>query len=333
MIFVMESLLKIIAKPSSFFKIWQISNFFFIICSLLTFYLTTMSSKPEIDYNFYLSFLLSAQIFRIFLIVKHVKFIKKLLRTFKTILTKSFPIIILFFIVLFFYGLIGNFLFFNQIYKIYLAFHWFAYLKPQKYANSPYINFSNISYSMFTLFRIATVEQWYLIIADCSRSIQSNFLCDYVSNYDDYQIYGQNGCGSAWAYPFFISFYLVILLIFNLLVGIIINISGTIRKHEESSINIYQLDDIKNLWAKYDPKGTGYMDYKDFWIFSSRIAIILGVKIEDLLDFETKKKFLKILNLNIYEDVKHNNIFCLNFHEVVLSLSKIAVMIKFNVSK
>ena len=185
---------------------------------------------------------------------------------------------------------------------------------------------------MFTLFRIATTEQWYLIIADCSRSIQSNFICNSVSSYHDYTLYGQSGCGTLWAYPFFISFYLIILLIFNLLVGIIINISGAIKKHEESSVNIYQLDDIKRLWAEYDPQGTGYMDYKEFWMFSSKIAIILGVQIEELLDFDKKKKFLKMLSLKIYEDVKNNNIFCLNFHEVVLSLSKIAVMIKFNIS-
>jgi len=131
-------------------------------------------------------------------------------------------------------------------------------------------------------------------------------------------------------YPFFFSFYLIILLIFNLLVGIMINVSGSLRKHEESSINIYQLDDIKNLWAEYDPKGCGYIDYKVFWLFSSRIALILGVKIKDLLDFETRKRFLKLLNLKIYEDVKNKNIFCLNFHDVVLSLSRIAVLMKFN---
>ena len=192
------------------------------------------------------------------------------------------------------------------------------------------MNFTNILYSVFTLFRIATVEEWHYILADSSRLLQSNFICNSVSNYQDYQKYGQTGCGTLWAYPFFFSFYIIILLIFNLLVGIMINISGSIRKHEESSINIYQLDDIKNLWVQYDPKGCGYVDYKDFWLFSSRIAIILGVKIKDLLDFETRKRFLQLLNLKIYEDVRNNNIFCLNFHEVVLELSRIAVLMKFN---
>ena len=210
----------------------------------------------------------------------------------------------------------------------------FPYLKPQKYVNSENINFENIFFSMFTLFRIATIEQWFFILADCSRLQQSNFACNPVTSFIDYQQFGQTGCGTFWAYPYFLSFYIIILLILNLLVGMMINISGLIRKYEESSVNIYQLGDIKKLWLEYDPKGCGYIDYKDFWIFSSRIAIILGVQIKDLLEFETRKQYLKILNLRIYEDVQNNNIFCLNFHEVVLTLSRMAVLLKFtNVSR
>lgn len=223
----------------------------------------------------------------------------------------------------------------NNVYFIFLklGIQTFAYLKPQKYANSEDINFSNILYSMFTLFRIATNEEWYFIVADCSRSLQSNFVCNDVNNYQDYQKFGQTNCGTLWAYPFFFSFYLLILLVFNLLVGVMIKVSGTIRKYEESSVNVYQLNDIINLWAEFDPMGSGYLNYKDFWLFSSRIAIILGVQIKDLLDFEFRKHFLKTLKLKIYEDVKNNNLFCVNFHEVILKFSRMSVVMKFrNVS-
>ena len=221
------------------------------------------------------------------------------------------------------------FAFFLEI-QFTLGVQLFAYVKQQKYVNSPDINFSNIFYSMFTLFRIATIEEWYFILADSSRSMKSNFVCNSVANFNDYLKYGQTGCGTVWAYPYFYSFYVIILLVLNLLVGIMINISGTLKKHEESSVNIYQLGDIKNLWAEYDPKGSGYIDYKDFWLFSSRIAIILGVQIKDLLNYETRKEFLKVLNLKIYENVRNNNVFCLRFHEVVMALSRMAVLMKFN---
>jgi len=253
---------------------------------------------------------------------------------FYTILLQNFITVCCNFVTMIFQIFYYNFItMLLQFYHL-LGAQLFPYLKTQQYVNSPDINFSNIFYSMFSLYRIATIEGWYFLLADCSRLMQSNFVCYSVEDYNDYQEYGQNGCGSLWSYPFFFSFYIIILLIFNLLVGIMINISGVIRRYEESSINIYQLGDIRNLWAEYDSKGYGFIDYKDFWTFSSRIALILGVKIEELLDYETKKRFLKILNLKVYEDSRNNNIFCLNFHEVVLSLSRIAVMIKMkNISK
>jgi len=209
----------------------------------------------------------------------------------------------------------------------------FCYLKPQTTANSEDINFSNIFYSMFSLARVATMEKWFLILADCARNLQSNFVCQTIDDYETFQLFGQNGCGTLWAYPFFYSFYLIILLIFNLLVGIIINLSGKIRKCEESSVNVYQLKDITKLWKEYDREGCGYINYKDFWTFSSRIALILGIKIEELRNMESKKKFLRLLKLPMYESCQQDNLLCFKFQEVVLALSKISVMIKFQISK
>lgn len=217
--------------------------------------------------------------------------------------------------------------------NFFLGFNLFCYIKPQRSINSENINFNNIFSSIFTLCRVATAEQWFLLLADSKRMMQNNFVCQTVHTYDDYAKYGRNGCGTYWAYLFFISFYVIMLLVVNLLVGIIINLSGTIRKQENSSINIYRLSDIKKLWMEFDPTGTGYMNFKHFWVFTSRIALLLGVGIAEFLDLEAKKKFLKLLDLPLYEDTRNGNIFCLNFHEVLISLSKVAVMIKFEIVK
>ena len=205
-------------------------------------------------------------------------------------------------------------------------------MKPQITLNDD-INFRNIFYAMFTLFRVATAERWFLILADSSRQQSLNFNCHIIQDYNDYQKYGLNDCGSPYAYPFFYIFYIMILLILNLLVGIMINVSGSIKKYQERAITLYQLDDITKLWAEFDSEGSGYMNYKDFWKFSSKIAIIFGVKIEELMDLKQKKRFLKILELPVYEHICQNSIFCFSFYEVVLSLSKIAVIIKLNITK
>lgn len=61
---------------------------------------------------------------------------------------------------------------------------------------------------------------------------------------------------------------------------------------QNAAVNNYQLNDIQTLWIEFDPKGHGFINYKDFWRFCSRIALIYGVKKDDLLDVNHKKKFL-----------------------------------------
>lgn len=186
---------------------------------------------------------------------------------------------------------------------------------------------------MFTLFRVATSERWFLILADASRKQSLNFICIDIHDYTDYAKYGLIDCGSMFSYPFFYSFFIIILLIMNLLVGIMINVSGNLKKYQDRAINLYQLEDITKLWCEFDPEGSGYMNYKDFWKFSSRIAIILGVKSNEFLDHNSKKMFLKMMAIKVYEHGGKNNMFCFAFHDVVLALSKIAVIIKMNISK
>ena len=276
--------------------------------------------------------MLAIQLLRFCLIFKDILFLKKFFLLLKMILIKSAPIITLFGLVLFFYSLIGNKIFFSYIsYKVYLGVYLFSYLKPQKTINDD-INFTSIFSSMFTLFRVATGERWFLILADCSRKTSVDFVCTEISDFYGFQRYGQVDCGSQYAYPFFYSFYIIILLIMNLLVGVMINVSGSIRKYQERAISLYQLDDITKLWAEFDTEGYGFMNYKDFWKFSSKIAKILGVKSEEFLDLKSKQLFLKILELPVYEYSGHNLMFCFSFHEVVLALSKIAVIIKLNIT-
>lgn len=83
---------------------------------------------------------------------------------------------------------------------------------------------------------------------------------------------------------------------------------------------------------KYDGKGAGYINYKDFWKLSSEIAIIFGVDQSDLLDVNNKKNFLKVLNIPIFEN-KGSNLLCYKFHDVIISLTKISVTLKYGATK
>lgn len=188
---------------------------------------------------------------------------------------------------------------------------------------------------MFTLFRVATSESWYLILADASRSQNPSFVCEDVSNFEDFIKFGRNSCGSLLAFPFFYSFCIVILLILNLLVGTMINASSTLKKFEEKAVNFYQLDNVNDLWTEFDTKGCGFMNYKDFWKFSSKIALILELKGkgEEVLNMDIKKKLLKLMNIPVFEYSEENNMFCFYFYDVILALCKLALLIKRDVNE
>ena len=108
--------------------------------------------------------------------------------------------------------------------------------------------------------------------------------------------------------------------------------SEEIRKIEDSAVNRFKMYDILKLWKLYDPKGEGFINYKDFWKFCGEIAIIFGVQKKDLLDIKNKKDFLRVLDLPVYESTK-NHIFCYRFHDVLKSLCKMSVMLKYGVDE
>lgn len=317
MVFGIELLLKFIINPKYFITSpWNVISFMVIMSSLCCVIFEFETDKS--DFLFIKSIFLAFQMFRFVLLVKDIFFLRKFFLTLKLIFVKSLPFLSLFFLTLFSYALIGCIL--------------FCYLKPQKYITND-INFTTIFFSMFTLIRVATSEGWFFILADVSRSQSVNFICKDFSIYFDYEKYGLNMCGTVWAYPFFYSFIILILLIFNLIVGEMINASEDLKKQQEKAINVYQLNDIVKLWGCFDHEGSGFMSFKDFWKFASQIAKILGFQTDEFLNLQTKKKFLHLLELPVYIDIKKGNIFCFSFYDVVLAFSRIAVIIKLNLKK
>ncbi|KAL4468538.1 hypothetical protein ABPG74_005041 [Tetrahymena malaccensis] len=214
-----------------------------------------------------------------------------------------------------------------------LSLNIFPYLKFQSTINAYDLNFQGFFQALFSFIRIVTLEMWYLIPFEASQKMAPHFVCrDDMYDYNDFVKYGFQSCGSVISYLFFYIFFLIFtLIILNLFVATIIESYKEAFSADESAINHYQLDDILKLWTKFDPQGKGYISYKEFWQFSSQIAIIYGVNSEEFLDIENKSQFLKSLNIPIYEDPV-DKIFCYKFHDVVEKLSKISVQIKYGVN-
>lgn len=102
---------------------------------------------------------------------------------------------------------------------------------------------------MFSLVRVASAEQWWALLVDCAKTVQPDFHCIYIDNYDDFEKYGYNGCGTKYAYIYYIFFHMVFsLMILNLFIASVLGAYEEHVKAEESAISKYQLKDVLILW-------------------------------------------------------------------------------------
>ena len=106
-VFTIELFIKFLTFPKEFFfSKWNLLSFIIISSSVASVYFEENIAKK--DYLFLKSTFLATQLFRFCLIFKDILFLKKLFLTLKIILVKCTPIITLFFLVLFFFSLIGK---------------------------------------------------------------------------------------------------------------------------------------------------------------------------------------------------------------------------------
>ena len=162
-----------------------------------------------------------------------------------------------------------------------------------------YANFRHFGSAMLLLFRCATGESWNLIMHELADSTGN---CVNSQTYEERQLYGIRGCGSALAYPYFISFMLLIsLMIMNLFVAVVIEGFEESRKDDEDSIiNSRQLDTFLEKWSRYDPKAKGWIRPVDLAFLLHDIDQPLGYrepkeeKEAELMSLKAEKRRIRI---------------------------------------
>ncbi|CAD8060541.1 unnamed protein product [Paramecium primaurelia] len=258
----------------------------------------------------------SFQLLRNYYIIRRFPELEKLFNTIFSVIPSALAMIFIMALFLFIYASLGMDL--------------FGYLRPQNYIEGFDLHFRKFTTAMFSLIRVASSEQWWALLVDSVHTRTSDFACIYINDYQDYQEHGYNGCGTYWAYAYYISFHLIFsLVILNLFIASILGAYEEHVKSEQSAISKYQLHDVLNHWAQYDPKGTGFLNYKQFWKLSSQIAICFGVPVKELLDPANKTNFLRALNIPLYED--EQGLMGYLFHDVIVSLTKLSVELKYGV--
>ncbi|CAD8084517.1 unnamed protein product [Paramecium sonneborni] len=300
-----EILISIVQVIDYTFKIYEICG---IILSVFSSFL---------DYHILHVVAVAFQVSRIYKLTQHFKTIQHLFHAIFAVLPNTASMLLIMLVVLYCYTIVSCDL--------------FAYLRPQQSVNGFDMHFKDFWGALMTLIKVSSGEKWWIVLQETALKQSPAVACINIESYSEFSEVGFNGCGSNLTYPFFISFILVFsLLILNLLVANIIGAYEQYHKSEQSAISKYQLLDVMELWSQFDENGEGFINYKLFWRLSSQIAIIFGLEQSDLLDVNNKKRFLKALKIPIYELVD-SNLLCYRFHDVIVSLTRISVTIKYGV--
>ncbi|KAG0344565.1 calcium channel protein [Podila humilis] len=120
-------------------------------------------------------------------------------------------------------------------------------------------NFSTFGNTMLMLIRMTTGENWDFVMHD--MMVEPPY-CTPIRN-----TYLDSDCGSkTWAYFMFLSFYIVCTyIILNMFIAVIIS-NFSFAYQQDSITTLITREDLRNFkltWAKFDPRGTGYIEPKE----------------------------------------------------------------------
>lgn len=129
-------------------------------------------------------------------------------------------------------------------------------------------NFQTFFQAILVLFRSATGEAWQEIMLACSNTPDAK--CDPKS--DD----AGKTCGTDFAIPYFISFYILCsFLIINLFVAVIMDNFDYLTR-DWSILGPHHLDEFVRLWSEYDPDAKGRIKHLDVVTLLRKISPPLG---------------------------------------------------------
>ncbi|XP_074644176.1 muscle calcium channel subunit alpha-1-like [Tubulanus polymorphus] len=127
-------------------------------------------------------------------------------------------------------------------------------------------NFQTFPQAVLVLFRCATGEAWQDIMLACASTDAD---CDPKSD-------STGKCGTNFAFPYFISFYILCsFLIINLFVAVIMDNFDYLTR-DWSILGPHHLDEFVRLWSEYDPDAKGRIKHLDVVTLLRKISPPLG---------------------------------------------------------
>ncbi|KAG1664655.1 Muscle calcium channel subunit alpha-1 [Nymphon striatum] len=253
-VFALEFLLKLAAFrfKNYFGDAWNVFDFIIVLGSFIDIVYSEVNPGSNI---------ISINFFRLFRVMRLVKLLSRGegIRTLLWTFIKSFqalPYVALLIVMLFFiYAVIGMQIFGKIDTNTGSSIH----------RNN---NFMTFPQAVLVLFRSATGEAWQEVMLSCTN--QPSVICSEMS--DD----AGKECGSDFAFPYFISFYILCsFLVINLFVAVIMDNFDYLTR-DWSILGPHHLDEFVRLWSEYDPDAKGRIKHLDVVTLLRKISPPLG---------------------------------------------------------
>jgi hypothetical protein len=115
-------------------------------------------------------------------------------------------------------------------------------------------NFSTLGGAMITLMRMATADGWSEYMFELARQDD----CVASQTYAEFKENGPQVCGSSLAYPYLLSFVVLVeMLILNLTVAAVIDGLNASMADATRPLKIADFLQFTEAWARYDPEKAG----------------------------------------------------------------------------
>merc|ERR1719195_414713 len=277
---------------------WNSFDFFIVLGSLID--ITMAELNPGGN-------MISINFFRLFRVMRLVKLLSKGegIRTLLWTFIKSFQalpwVAILIGLIFFIYGVVGM-----QV---------FGKIAPQEGTNiHRNNNFQTFPQALLVLFRSATGEAWQEIMLSCVK--RPDVICDERSE----DANDPAGCGTDFAFIYFISFFVVCsFLILNLFVAVIMDNFDYLTR-DWSILGPHHLDEFVRLWSEYDPDAKGRIKHVDVVTLLRKISPPLGFG--KLCPHRVACKRLVSMNMRLNADGT------VNFNATLFALVRTSLSIK-----
>lgn len=275
-VFAFEALFKVIAlNPKNYFgDRWNAFDFVIVLGSFIDITYGKLSPGSNI---------ISINFFRLFRVMRLVKLLARGegIRTLLWTFMKSFQVN--FFLLFYFLLIISLFLQALPYVALLIVLLFFIYAvigmqvfgkvalddDTQIHRNN---NFHTFPAAVLVLFRAATGEAWQEIMLSCSN--RPDVRCDPQS--DDYKVNPLSLCGVDFAYPYFISFFMLCsFLVINLFVAVIMDNFDYLTR-DWSILGPHHLEEFVRLWSEYDPDAKGKIKHLDVVTLLRKISPPLG---------------------------------------------------------